>query len=1277
MDPITTAYNTVVAIRSVVVAIKLKETQCRTLCERAERAVTSLQHLAARTAGGKLEPGAHQQALVFAALLDKILHFMQRLNAKSFLHRFVTLHVLDAELDDLRAQLDYLVADLQLAIGMDARGLREQDARDRGMDKKALEDQLLALAADQQRILVALGVRPSEYTEAMEAVKKTMLSPPPSSSTSDSEQKFAKAAYTALVRASGSETPTITVKEWTITSYEVEIGDVFARGGFGEVCMGTWRGLTTVAVKRLPGGLESKRKKKLFVKEVEVWFRLRHPNVMLLLGACWSAVQMENGTLLSYAEKYPDQTLKLLHESAQGLHYLHTSNVVHGDLKAVNILVDGAGTPKLADFGFSTLKSSSLSTNTTSTIRTLSGHTLPGGTIRWCAPELLSGASSTFGSDIYAFGMVMYEVLSGGDLPFSTITSELVVMKQALSGARPERPPGVADAVWEVVGWCWRQDTGERVSMHVVAGGLGRVMGRGVGSRPVSVVGGPVKGGGVQTMTPVEEGNSGGTGPLSLPPPYAEQTKRQQQQQPSPPAPPVVKFDSSPKKPSPKPPHHRHHHIPHSASFNNTPPSLVHTTGKQQQSASFDHLPMHTTPEPAHPNSNSNSNHNPHGASLINIPPSQPLPPHLSTTKQNLTPPNSAPAFISKPMIEMPTPTPSAPKPPHLPPSTSLNNMPPKLTFNTNPTDTKPPPAPPIPLGIAFPRSPTNGSGTTSWSLSPTAVTAPASNTRRASVGTTQLQPPIAPLGSVGNITPNNSNSTPQASVAHTNTSNANTNSISSNNANNSSKKKLPMVAAVPAIIESAHLEECEEGAHGADTPDHPTDASTNSTNAKKPKQVGFTPDPSTPISRRQKRKKCCLCILLPLLILIAIVVIIGLVGITQNKGFLFLGAGNSTVKKTNSNTTTTTGGSSGDTTAFDYTTSSQCAGMVSESVWGGTNLQSFPLLVPTPPSRVASRLLWGVASSCTHLISAFTNSSSNSVGVSVYEFPPTATDLVSPQAERVVQLIGSRVIAGTSSSGDQMVWSDDTVVHVTSTTSGTDTARFPLNKHIVKLALPSNGKMERVFAHSDDGTITEWSLTTKMQTRQYGPSNTRRADGVSPLASVITVDGGILAFAPDNTTIQWWSTGPGNGVLLKSISVPTGTAAPLPLTFSPAGSTLFFLLGSTQFQRVDIGSGTFGKTYSGDWVQFGSTLAVTSDAQYGFGVGVYGSGGSGFTSFVVQIRLDTGAVQKLQLTRWATTTLPSPDAARVALTSDDKYVVFSLGANSGAVKMVTYDNTW
>ena len=156
---------------------------------------------------------------------------MNRLNTKSFLHRFVTLHILDEEMDDLAAQLDYIVADLSLSIGMDARGLREQDAADRKADNEALEKQLQALAADQQRILVALGVGPKDYVEALEAVKKSLIAEPEGSSTA----KFAKAAYTALVRASGGTD--VEVKEWTITSYEVEIGEVFAKGGFGEVLL--------------------------------------------------------------------------------------------------------------------------------------------------------------------------------------------------------------------------------------------------------------------------------------------------------------------------------------------------------------------------------------------------------------------------------------------------------------------------------------------------------------------------------------------------------------------------------------------------------------------------------------------------------------------------------------------------------------------------------------------------------------------------------------------------------------------------------------------------------------------------------------------------------------------------------------------------------------------------------------------------------------------------------------------------------------------------------
>ncbi|KAJ3151438.1 hypothetical protein HDU86_006138 [Geranomyces michiganensis] len=485
MDPIQTAFNTLLSIRKAVQLVKAKEKQCKRLAERAERAVLSLQALGERCSG-KLETGAHLQALAFSNVLEKILQFFNRLNTKTFLHRFVTLHILDEELDDLSAQLDYLVADLSLSIGMDSRGLREQDAADRKADNEVLEQQLASLAADQQRILLTLGVG-NNFVEALEAIKKTMASEAEESV----KGKFAKAAYGALVRASGGAD--VEVKEWTITSYEVEIGEVFARGGFGEVCMGTWRGLTTVAVKRLPGGFETKKQKKAFVKEVEVWYKLRHPNVMLLFGACPSAVQpfmimpfMENGTLLSYAEKNPQQILKLLNESAQGLHYLHTSNIVHGDLKAINILVDGAGIPKLADFGFSVLKAGNAS------IGTMRAGENMGGTIRWSAPECLEGAHPNFQSDVYAFGMVMWEVFSGGEIPFFRIQSELLVIKQVLAGARPDRPTGevgglCTDNLWELIQSCWTVERAHRPAMPSVAGGIARAMGR--TSRPQSFSG--------------------------------------------------------------------------------------------------------------------------------------------------------------------------------------------------------------------------------------------------------------------------------------------------------------------------------------------------------------------------------------------------------------------------------------------------------------------------------------------------------------------------------------------------------------------------------------------------------------------------------------------------------------------------------------------------------------------------------------------------------------------------------------------------------------------
>ena len=182
-----------------------------------------------------------------------------------------------------------------------------------------------------------------------------------------------------------------------------------------------------------------------------------------------------------------------LHEAAMGLHYLHERRIVHGDLKGVcplssisfyaydlqdNILIaDGPVRACLADFGLSTLAPSPL--GETSTITT-------GGTYRYMSPELLDpgdiegkSARPTQPADIYALGMVIYEVLTGSD-PFHDYNmGAFQLMLLVMKGGRPKKPSnaeeiGFGSGTWELVKECWRDQSTGRPTIERVLGHLAR-----------------------------------------------------------------------------------------------------------------------------------------------------------------------------------------------------------------------------------------------------------------------------------------------------------------------------------------------------------------------------------------------------------------------------------------------------------------------------------------------------------------------------------------------------------------------------------------------------------------------------------------------------------------------------------------------------------------------------------------------------------------------------------------------------------------------------------
>ncbi len=162
-----------------------------------------------------------------------------------------------------------------------------------------------------------------------------------------------------------------------------------------------------------------------YLTEAGVWRKLRHPNILSCFGLLhnsWDDIYlvspwMDNGSLVHFVASNPeaDRTTLVsgipssssvtgqinftqLHDAAEGLAYLHQNDIVHGDIKGLNALVTPDQRVALCDFGLSKL-ASTINTST-------GGH----GTLYWQSPELMEGGPRTKEADVYAFGIMMYEV---------------------------------------------------------------------------------------------------------------------------------------------------------------------------------------------------------------------------------------------------------------------------------------------------------------------------------------------------------------------------------------------------------------------------------------------------------------------------------------------------------------------------------------------------------------------------------------------------------------------------------------------------------------------------------------------------------------------------------------------------------------------------------------------------------------------------------------------------------------------------------------------------
>jgi tRNA A-37 threonylcarbamoyl transferase component Bud32 len=231
---------------------------------------------------------------------------------------------------------------------------------------------------------------------------------------------------------------------------EVKSTEKLSQGGFSIIERGVFKG-TTVAIKHFFDPSKLSEVKEEFLNEVRMLNKLRHPNIITLIGYHLPSNGSDNFLVFEFLPKgnlYEALHVKrikfdkkaFLLKLAEVMHFIHLSNVCHRDLKSLNIMITGDGSPKLIDFG--------LARNFEDLNR---GTNKFAATAAYSAPELFIQKELTQKVDVYAFGVLMWEVLNE-DVPFRSMPMgdirKFVLDKNVLSCK------GLSTAYAEVVQKC-------------------------------------------------------------------------------------------------------------------------------------------------------------------------------------------------------------------------------------------------------------------------------------------------------------------------------------------------------------------------------------------------------------------------------------------------------------------------------------------------------------------------------------------------------------------------------------------------------------------------------------------------------------------------------------------------------------------------------------------------------------------------------------------------------------------------------------------------------
>ncbi|KAK1268535.1 Serine/threonine-protein kinase CTR1 [Acorus gramineus] len=256
---------------------------------------------------------------------------------------------------------------------------------------------------------------------------------------------------------------------------ELHIKERIGAGSFGTVQHAEWHG-SDVAVKVLTDQDFHEDQQKEFLREVAIMQRVRHPNVVLFMGAVTKRPNLSivteyipRGSLFHLIHRVTAgevldkrRCLRMALDVAKGINYLHCLNppIVHWDLKSPNLLVDKNWSVKVCDFGLSRFKA-----NTFISSKSVAG------TPEWMAPEFLRGEPSNEKSDVFSFGVILWELVTMQQ-PWNGLSPAQVVGAVAFQNRRLAIPANTCPMLTALMETCWADDPKQRPSFASIVDSL-------------------------------------------------------------------------------------------------------------------------------------------------------------------------------------------------------------------------------------------------------------------------------------------------------------------------------------------------------------------------------------------------------------------------------------------------------------------------------------------------------------------------------------------------------------------------------------------------------------------------------------------------------------------------------------------------------------------------------------------------------------------------------------------------------------------------------------